>query len=88
MRAYVNSGIAIARSVFTMALPRAGTTVSTALDRSKPAANSDPRVGMTACSESFFTLSTSEEPAIVDMLGLDMEIDNKRDILAVSINII
>jgi hypothetical protein len=41
--------------VFTIALPRAGTVVSSELYRSYPAANALPRVGALALSESNWT---------------------------------
>ena len=60
MRAYVKYGIAIAISVLTKALPRAGTIMSYALERSNPAAYSEPRVGIIANSVNFLTCITSE----------------------------
>mmetsp|Transcript_16654 Transcript_16654/g.28193 ORF Transcript_16654/g.28193 Transcript_16654/m.28193 type:complete len:203 (+) Transcript_16654:2204-2812(+) len=59
MRAYVFSGMAMAMSVFTIALPPLGITRSYALLRSKPAANSEPRVGVRARLVSFLTIITS-----------------------------
>ena len=44
--------------VLTMALPRAGTTASSELARSYPAAPAEPRFGSTACSSTRFTSRT------------------------------
>jgi len=45
------------------ALPRAGTFESAALERSYPAERGEPREGITALSESFFTLRKLDETA-------------------------
>ena len=49
--AYVPGGHATLKSVLTTALPPAGTTVFSALERSNPAESGAPRVGMVAVSE-------------------------------------
>lgn len=48
MRPYVPSGRAIEMSVSTMALPRAGTVAAREAYKSKPAAETEPRVGTMA----------------------------------------
>ena len=48
MRPYVPSGHAMARSVLTMFLPRAGMMQSCAAERSYPAASAEPRTGSVA----------------------------------------
>ena len=53
--AYVPSGQAILKSVFTTALPPAGTTVFSAEDRSNPAEKGEPRVGILALSDKNLT---------------------------------
>jgi len=50
MRPYVPGGQTMARSVATRARPDGGIVISTALDRSSPAASSDPALGMVALS--------------------------------------
>ncbi len=85
--AYVNSGIAIARSVFTIAFPLAGTIVSTALDKSYPAENSEPLVGMMAFSDSFFTRNTSagNDENTVDMALFKMQLPMMNEYLDTSL---
>lgn len=57
IRAYVPSGQAILRSVFTTARPPLGTTVFSAEDKSNPADWGELLTGMLACFDRNFTCS-------------------------------
>ena len=57
----------MAKSVFTRAFPRAGTTVGTAAHKSYPADKGLPRVGMMAFSESRLIFNTSFGELMADI---------------------